>query len=165
MLDLNNEIDDKYKKIMIESLKENTKFSKKNKKLKQQAEDKRNKKILKFKARNKKYYQENKEEIKKYRSRPEIKAKQKKYHKKYMREWRKKNSKKVLISNREYYKNNKLKVLAQRKAQYYTKLGSKCSFCIETENLERHHSDYNKPLEIITVCQSCHYKIHNNKKL
>jgi hypothetical protein len=35
-------------------------------------------------------------------------------------------------------------------------IGEKCVVCGSTEKLHRHHPDYSKPLEIITLCQECH---------
>jgi hypothetical protein len=35
-------------------------------------------------------------------------------------------------------------------------IGRKCSVCGSTEKLHRHHHDYSKPLEVITLCQVCH---------
>lgn len=39
-------------------------------------------------------------------------------------------------------------------------LGFKCEKCSSTENLCGHHLDYSKPLEVVTVCASCHNFIH-----
>lgn len=65
---------------------------------------------------------------------------------------------------REYYlkkierlrKINRINKFAQR----YVLLGLKCEKCGSTENLGRHHPDYSKPLEIQTLCSSCHRKEH-----
>jgi len=35
-----------------------------------------------------------------------------------------------------------------------------CSICGKKENLQAHHSDYSKPLEVLWVCDSCHKMIH-----
>ena len=50
-------------------------------------------------------------------------------------------------------------IRARNLADRKTTLGSKCEFCGSTEYLERHHPDYSKPLEVITVCKSCNAKI------
>ena len=40
--------------------------------------------------------------------------------------------------------------------------GDKCSQCGSTSNLIKHHPDYSKPLEVITLCRSCHKLLHNS---
>lgn len=35
-----------------------------------------------------------------------------------------------------------------------------CEFCGATENIHRHHDDYDKPLEIRWLCASCHKRFH-----
>jgi ribosome-binding protein aMBF1 (putative translation factor) len=55
--------------------------------------------------------------------------------------------------------------LRQQKApSYFTrpKLKEKCEICGDTELLQRHHIQY-EPVEVITVCYSCHCLIHNRK--
>ena len=37
-----------------------------------------------------------------------------------------------------------------------------CEACSSTENLHRHHPDYDKPLEIVVLCESCHMEVHKN---
>lgn len=36
----------------------------------------------------------------------------------------------------------------------------KCSRCISTVNIQGHHPDYNKPLEVIWLCVLCHNSEH-----
>jgi len=40
-------------------------------------------------------------------------------------------------------------------------LGSKCEECGSTKQLEHHHEDYSKPLEVRTLCKSCQHKKKN----
>lgn len=35
-----------------------------------------------------------------------------------------------------------------------------CEKCGATEHLEKHHPDYSKPLEVLTLCRSCHMRLH-----
>jgi hypothetical protein len=41
----------------------------------------------------------------------------------------------------------------------------RCRFCGSTEQIERHHPDYSKPLSIIPLCHSCHVNLHRKKGL
>ena len=38
-----------------------------------------------------------------------------------------------------------------------------CSICKSTLNLVKHHPDYSKPLEVITLCSKCHNELHHGK--
>lgn len=40
----------------------------------------------------------------------------------------------------------------------------KCSICGEYKRIIGHHDNYNEPLKVIWVCQSCHTRIHKNTK-
>jgi hypothetical protein len=80
----------------------------------------------------------------------------------------------INIRQREHYKNNKLaykeiqlrysKKYPEKKAAHRAArnipLDKQCFHCGSTENLQKHHPDYSKPKYIITVCKSCHTKIH-----
>lgn len=35
-----------------------------------------------------------------------------------------------------------------------------CETCQTTENLEKHHPDYSKPLEVVVLCRLCHAQLH-----
>jgi hypothetical protein len=41
---------------------------------------------------------------------------------------------------------------------------STCQGCDSRRKLEAHHEDYNKPLDVIWLCRSCHRLLHLNKK-
>ena len=51
-----------------------------------------------------------------------------------------------------------------RKLVYNNQITGKCQFCGSTENVEKHHPDYRKPLEIIELCKRCHTKEHELEK-
>lgn len=38
-----------------------------------------------------------------------------------------------------------------------------CTVCLEKKNVEGHHEDYSKPLEVIWACRQCHADLHKNK--
>jgi len=61
-----------------------------------------------------------------------------------------------LTSN--YVRVTALKRHAENQAYQHIPLGDKCELCGSTDWLERHHMDYSKPLEIKTLCRSCHAK-------
>jgi hypothetical protein len=56
------------------------------------------------------------------------------------------------------------KVKARKKLQRAVKSGrvskEPCKDCGAAENLEGHHEDYSKPLEVTWLCKSCHIKRH-----
>ena len=117
----------------------------------------------------KKEYQQNKERYKELA---------KKYYQK--------NKEKILIRNREYHKKylkteqgKKTKVLMSRKMRrLYPKRAYArnaiynairrgqiipkkfCELC-GAKNPEKHHPDYNKPLEVVYVCKQCHMRLEN----
>ena len=62
-----------------------------------------------------------------------------------------------------YRKRHPERAKAQRLAQHKTKLGQKCEKCESNLKLVRHHPDYDFPLQVITLCEVCHNKIHNPK--
>ncbi len=65
---------------------------------------------------------------------------------------------------REYYLKNRERLLKLGRINYLAHqnipLSLKCDNCGSTENLDRHHQDYSKPLEVRTLCRSCHKKEH-----
>lgn len=59
----------------------------------------------------------------------------------------------------KYARKNKIKVNVHRSAQKVP-LADSCENC-GAEAKHRHHTDYNKPLEIISLCVACHEAIHH----
>lgn len=58
-----------------------------------------------------------------------------------------------------------LKNSIRQKAFRKIKRLEKCEGCgAEKVRLVRHHSDYNKPLDVIIFCDTCHYKWHKENK-
>jgi len=53
---------------------------------------------------------------------------------------------------------------ARKEAQKKVSLaGQKCSRCGSTEKLNRHHRDYNRPLEVTIICRECHMRDHKEE--
>lgn len=73
-------------------------------------------------------------------------------------------------ASKKYWDANSKKNSARKKVRTALRNGSmvrpnKCSMCGKQCKPEAHHEDYNKPLDIIWVCKSCHTNIHySNKK-
>lgn len=67
--------------------------------------------------------------------------------------------KEELNHSRNYYKRHSKRVKARNQARYYIPLKNKCEICGSTENLQRHHPDYSKSLQVMTVCKKCHIKL------
>lgn len=38
-----------------------------------------------------------------------------------------------------------------------------CQNCLSPENIHAHHEDYEKPLEVLWLCASCHKRLHHGK--
>lgn len=56
------------------------------------------------------------------------------------------------------------KIAVENIAQKGVPLGSKCLICGAIDNLMRHHQDYSKPLEIVTLCSHHHTSVHSKNK-
>lgn len=103
-----------------------------------------------FKERDSKYREDNRE-----------------YFRKYGREWAKRNRKKATENVLNWQKNNpskkyEIRLKAKRLSQYIEV--TECEECGNTEDLHRHHADYNKPLEIMALCRPCHIEWHKNNE-
>ena len=96
----------------------------------------------KVKASNKKYYSENREKVNEY-------------HRVYQREYQ-----------REYQQRpeEKVKIKARRKLNSAIRSGTiirptQCSSCNKSDcEIQAHHPDHKKPLEVEFLCKSCHIK-------
>jgi hypothetical protein len=63
----------------------------------------------------------------------------------------------VFIINKEEYNINKIN--AHRLSKKIP-LKMCCEICSSENRLQRHHPDYSKPLEVITLCNRCHKNLH-----
>jgi len=104
--------------------------------------------------------------------------KRKKYMKEYNRNHNEKNKEKnrerqkLWLKNNRKIRNNYMKKYrketpkkskARDEANRKIKIpkGQLCEDCNKNLATERHHENYNKPLEVNFLCKGCHYKAHN----
>lgn len=72
------------------------------------------------------------------------------------RKFRAEYQKNKLANDDEYKKKQTAAVAAKDKL----KKRSICEICLSTDKIQGHHEDYNKPLDVIYLCQACHYYLH-----
>lgn len=117
----------------------------------------------------------------------DIKEYQREYHKKYGKKYREANREKRKEYRKEYNQRERTKQLVKkwtteyrkteeykikRKARYtaynalaYGNIMKKpCSMCGCNNNIEIHHTDYTKPLQVTFLCRNCHMIIHGRIK-
>ncbi len=75
------------------------------------------------------------------------------------------NKQEMLKYYREYRITNKYRERARGIIKNRLKSGkiiksNYCSVCNKSENIQAHHDDYSKPLEVIWLCASCHGLLH-----
>src|SRR4030042_4047067 len=108
------------------------------------------------------YNHDNKEKHKEYNR--ERHAKNKDYIRKQRQEYYEKNKEKILKRGREYYHKNKEKCFSH----YYVKQALlsgelkklPCLLC-GVLNVEAHHPDYSKPLDVVWLCPTHHRRVHS----
>lgn len=72
------------------------------------------------------------------------------------KDWKKANPEKRYLADKNWNENNRYKKRAQMIACRLIPLKEACEICGETTDLTRHHKDYGKPLEVLTLCKPCH---------
>ncbi len=86
---------------------------------------------------------------------------------KNIEEGRRRNPEKTLEQGRKgqsrYRERHPEKIKAQLMVRG-TELAPFCEQCGTSENLERHHPDYSKPREYMTLCKKCHLESHGKKE-
>ena len=114
------------------------------------------------------------EYMREYRKKhPELKEKEKQYQKDFLeknldyhKNWRKDNPK-WLEQNRAQVRRYRKRHPKKREANLLARKvegDSECADCGATEDLQKHHPDYSKPLEVVTLCRVCHVRRHINEK-
>ena len=90
----------------------------------------------------------------------------KKTYERVMR-WQKDNPEKTYKKLCKYREKNKQKTNARNLAIKHIRITNKtkCSICKVNLAKQRHHNDYNKPLDVLLVCFKCHTNIHYGGKL
>ena len=88
------------------------------------------------------------------------------FFRKRERSWYQNNKehKREYVANRR--QDDKKKIWAQNKLNKAVKSGKVarpkiCPICNEEKKIDGHHYDYNKPLDVIWACRSCHMKEHS----
>lgn len=110
----------------------------------------------------KKYYLEHKEKMNKY-NKEWISSNRKRFNE-LVYSWQKNNPEYICnYIARKYYYNNKIKANATSKLNRAIKIGKitrmPCEKCGNKKS-EGHHSDYEKPLDVIWLCKKCHEELH-----
>lgn len=75
---------------------------------------------------------------------------------------RERNRDTIRAKAREHYHRNPKQAKAQSIAKKLP-MASKCELCGSNRALHRHHESYDEPTKFITICCSCHRKIHREK--
>lgn len=81
----------------------------------------------------------------------------------YLKQWRLKHREQYLDCHNKYqktYRKNHREIIKAQQITQRILIDSKCSSCGSIENLERHHIDYSRPLEVVTLCLKCHVLTH-----
>ena len=80
-------------------------------------------------------------------------------HAAYMREWRKTHP-----PSPKQIERNKSRQLARISKHRGKLIPELCWVCGTTQNIEIHHPDYSKPLQVIWLCQPCHITLTNEQR-
>jgi len=81
----------------------------------------------------------------------------------YLRDWKEKHPGYSTAKAKEWYENNKDRLKIKYAVKYAVKTGklikTPCVIC-GNENVEGHHPDYSRPLDVVWLCKSHHQEIH-----
>ena len=99
----------------------------------------------------------------------------------HCRKKREQNLKTFLIKDKKYYDIHKKEIKQKRKDAYFEnrfkhrarsavesalyrgvlKRPDTCSLCSKDRNIQAHHEDYGKPLQVLWLCATCHQRKHS----
>lgn len=104
------------------------------------------------------------------RTREKNKEKLRAYYKAWYKEGGRKRKEGYSADNYAWGRNNPEKRRAQQAVKYHIRRGvitrpKSCSICGDEGMISAHHEDYNKPLEVIWMCSSCHKTHHCHKSI
>jgi len=80
----------------------------------------------------------------------------------HRKQWKRDNIEKIRKWKNNWNNKNRHKRKAHNMADYSVNIpkGHLCEICNKELATERHHPDYNKPLEVMLLCSSCHKDLH-----
>ena len=123
-----------------------------------------------------KWRAENPDKIKESQRKTDIKGKDRKRKwreanaqkcKESCKRWKARNAKHVRDYSEKYRSGNPEKIKARNTVNHAIESGKikrhPCSVCGSTENLDAHHEDYSKPLNVVWLCRTHHARLHKGK--
>lgn len=78
--------------------------------------------------------------------------------------WKKRNPERQRLYVKQHSLSHPEQVHAVAVAQNIPK-AERCEQCGSQVNLQKHHPDYSKPREFITLCVKCHQKLHREAEV
>lgn len=69
------------------------------------------------------------------------------------------NKERIKVFLKKYYREQIIKIESRREARLFIPLEKYCELCGGKAE-ERHHPDYNNPLDVAHLCKPCHKDIH-----
>lgn len=87
----------------------------------------------------------------------------------YVMKWNADNQERVKESRKKWYIDHQTEVKAHDKVEYAIKKGEierpdTCLLCGDDYHISGHHEDYNDPLNVIWLCDTCHKRLHTLKR-
>jgi hypothetical protein len=112
-----------------------------------------------------KYYKNREEILQKNKEKNHTPEQRKKLNER-AKKWRSDQKELYNAYQRIYRRSNKLKIAAVQKVNDALRWGRlskplNCEICNVEGNMQGHHKDYTKPLEVQWLCRKCHCKQHN----